>query len=203
MGKAIDQFTAACRAAGVPHQVRQETGNPFDLVASMARYHDLMVFGLHAIFEFGVVDEPHDELARLVTEGVRPILTVAENYRPIRRVLVAYSGSMESAKTMKRFVQMRLWPEVLLRIVTFEHPENAARQLLDDAAEYCRAHGYEAETEYVPGSPLRQLLEYAGQWDADLIVAGNSAKSLLRRRIFGETALELMRNSDRPLFLSQ
>ena len=47
------------------------------------------------------------------------------------------------------------------------------------------------------------LLPYAQDWDADLIVVGNSAQSLLLRKLFGETALHLIRHADRPLFLCQ
>ena len=57
--------------------------------------------------------------------------------------------------------------------------------------------------ESLPGSPKHQLLSYAEEWGADLIVAGNSHKNLLLRRIFGETALNLITNADRPLFLGQ
>jgi nucleotide-binding universal stress UspA family protein len=40
-------------------------------------------------------------------------------------------------------------------------------------------------------------------WQADMIVLGNSARSLLMKRVLGETALHIIRNADRPLFLSQ
>jgi nucleotide-binding universal stress UspA family protein len=39
--------------------------------------------------------------------------------------------------------------------------------------------------------------------ETDLIVIGNSAKSLMLRRIFGETALNTIQHSDVSLFLSQ
>jgi hypothetical protein len=47
------------------------------------------------------------------------VIAVSGKFRPIQKVLIAYSGSMASAKTMKRFVQLRLWPDVQLKIVTF------------------------------------------------------------------------------------
>jgi nucleotide-binding universal stress UspA family protein len=121
----------------------------------------------------------------------------------MKKVLIAYSGSMESAKAMKRFVQMRLWPEAKLRIVTFAQEANQAEQLVGEAAAYCRAHGFEPEVACVPESPKDHLLAYAAEWGADLTVVGNSAKNLLLRRIFGETALHAIRHSDHPLFLAQ
>lgn len=197
------EFESACRQAGVTYCVRQEEGNPFTTMASVSRYHDLMIFGLKSLFEHDVVRDPHDVLVRLVAEGVRPLLAISPDTRPIRRILVAYSGSMESAKTIKWFAQLGLWPGAQLRVVTFEHPAEEAEQLVGDAADYLRRYGFEPEEAYVPASPKHELLPYAAEWQADLIVAGNSAKTLLLRHVLGETALNLITTADRPLFLAQ
>lgn len=200
---AIHEFVKACRAAGVRQRVLREVGEPFTLMIDQSRYHDLMIFGLRSLFEFDLVPDPHNALVRLVQAGVRPLIAVSKSFYPIEKVLVAYSGSMESAKAMKRFVQMRLWPEAILRIVTFGHKADMAEQLVADAADYCRAHDIEPEVAVVPGSPRDHLLSYAQEWGADLAVVGNSAKTLLLRRVLGETALHVIRNVDRPLFLAQ
>jgi nucleotide-binding universal stress UspA family protein len=197
------EFTEACRAAGVRHQVLREVGEPFTLLIDQARYHDLMIFGLRSLFEFDLVPDPHNVLVRLVQAGVRPLIAVSKGFYPVKKVLIAYSGSMESAKAMKRFVQMRMWPEAKLRIVTFEHASDHAEKLVRDAADYCRAHGFEPEEDFVHDTARTHLLPYAEEWGADLTVVGNSAKNLLLRRIFGETALHAIQNANRPLFLAQ
>jgi nucleotide-binding universal stress UspA family protein len=201
--RSVDEFVDACTTADVAHGVVREQSDPFSALISAARYHDLMVFGLRSLFKHDVVPDPHESLVRLVVAGVRPILAITPHDAPVRRVLIAYSGSMESAKTMKRFVVSRLWDDVTVRIVTFDRRAHEARQLLADACDYCRAHGLEPETDLAPGPPLTGLLPYAHEWRADAIVAGNSAKNLMLRRVFGETALNLIRESDLPLFLSQ
>jgi nucleotide-binding universal stress UspA family protein len=203
--EAIGKFESACNAEGIKHRVKQEDSeDPFDLMISLARYHDLMIFGLRSIFEYSISpEEPKDTLARLISAGVRPIIAVSSEFRPIQKAIIAYSGSMESAKTMKRFVQLRLWDDVKLKIVTFHSSEEKARQLLNDASEYRRAHGFYVEHEWNPGNPKDFLLPIATYWQADMIVLGNSARSLLVKRVLGETALHIIRNADRPLFLCQ
>jgi nucleotide-binding universal stress UspA family protein len=91
----------------------------------------------------------------------------------------------------------------LLKIVTFQRSEDKAQQLLYDASEYCRAHGFHVEHESNPGSPKDFLLPIATYWQADMIVLGNSARNLMVKRLIGETALHIIRNADRPLFLCQ
>jgi nucleotide-binding universal stress UspA family protein len=203
--EAIDEFETACRAAGVEYGVRREQGDPFQLMISCARYHDLMICGLRSVFEYGELGdddyEPSRMLSRLIGGSARPLIANSDEYRPIRRVQIAYSGSVESAKTMKRFVQFRLWPEMTLRIVTFCRSEEDGRRCSADAVEYCRVHGFEPEVQRYSGKPHKGLLSEAADWKADMIVLGTPARSLLARRVFGETALHVIRGADRPLFL--
>lgn len=55
----------------------------------------------------------------------------------------------------------------------------------------------------VDGTPRTQLIEYAREHEMDLIVMGNRIRSLLMRRILGDTVLNTIQLSDRPLFLAQ
>lgn len=202
--QAIESFESACRDAGVGFSVTRESGDAFEKMISQARYYDLMIFGLRSLFECDFVNAAaSDVLMRLVSRGVRPILAVSQDWRPVHRVLLAYSGSMESAKAIKRFVHMQLWSDLAFKVVTFEHSPEVARELLDDVAGYCRAYGYEIEFEHVPGSAQKLLLQQAADWNADLIVVGNSAKHLWLKKLLGETAMHVLRNATIPLFLSQ
>ena len=200
----IRQFDETCAKTGLQCRVVRESGDPFEKMISLARYHDLMLFGLRSLFDCDLMEtNASDALTRLVSRGVRPILAVSEAYRPIRRALLAYSGSMESAKAIKRFMHMQLWPDLTLKVVTFEHPPEVARTLLSDVGGYCQAYGYEPETEHVKGSPKQQLLQHAIDWNADLIVLGNSAKHLWVKKLLGETTMNVIRHANIPLFLSQ
>ncbi|MFO0901825.1 MAG: universal stress protein [Pirellulales bacterium] len=213
---AVAAFEQAARAAGLRHQVKREARrDAFDLLISEGRYHDLTILGLRSLLERrgggeGAGEtgeegtgEPGETLARLVAAGVRPILAVAPEYRAIRRVLVAYSGSMESAKTLRQYLQLHPFRDAEMRIVVFGHEPARATRLLEGARQYCRAHGFAPQLVHLSGAPHDQILPYARDWDADLIVLGNSAKNLMMRRVLGETALHVMRHSRCPLFLSQ
>jgi len=200
---AEQRFAEQCRAANVLHRVVEHTGDPFEIAADLVRYHDMCVFGLKGLFEHDVVPEPKDALERLIGSGVRPILAVAEHHRPIQRVLVAYSGSLESAKTFKSFVQSGIYAEASVRVVHFGNDSVEAQQRMEDVSAYFKSHGRIVDTDCIVGEPSSEIVPYAQNWGADLIVAGNSAKNLLLRRLFGETALRLLRESPLPLYLSQ
>lgn len=201
--EAVAAFEQTCAQAGLDCTVARETGDAFDLMISHSRYHDLTIFGLKSLFDCGMTTEPKDALIRLVSQGVRPILAVSPQYRNIRKALVAYSGSMESAKAMRRFVQMRLWPDVTMEIIHFSPDADKGQALLHAASEYCRAHGYETQTQQLDLDPDTSILSYAQKTGSDIIVMGNSVRSLMSRQILDSTALATVQNADRPLFLAQ
>ena len=201
--QAVKDFGEACADAGMTHCIDRETGDPFERLTALWRYHDLTIAGLRGLFEYGVVQNPDDILIQLISQGVRPILAVPKEYRPIRKVLVAYNGSMESAKALKRFVQMNLWPDVTVQIACFDMSAQEGEALLGDAAMYCRSHGIGAETQHVDGHPRDALLDHASAWQADLIVLGSTSRARIFKRLLGDTALHCVRNADVPLFLAQ
>ena len=199
---AVSAFEAACDEADVGYHVLWESGDPLDRLVSAARYHDLVVCGLRGLFDYGITAHPGDSIVRLIRHGAQPILAVAEEYRPVERVLVAYSGSPESARALRAFVQLRAWPGCELYLAAFDQHGSGAEELLSDAAGYCEAHGYTAQLHHSPESAVQGILETARQWPADLVVMGDGAHGVLARKVLGDTLLHVVRQADRPLFLT-
>jgi len=200
---AIAKFSQKSAEFNIATKIVRETGDSFEAMIAHARYNDVTIFGLKSLFDYGFDFEPRDALIRLVSQGVRPIIAVAPKFRPIRKVLIAYSGSMESAKAMRRYVQLNPWRDVGLRIVHFGKSSENLTRLLNDAAAYCQAHGFDAETDVVDSAAKDHLIEYAQQNNMDLVVMGNSIRHLIVRHLLGDTVLNAIRQSDRPLFLAQ
>jgi nucleotide-binding universal stress UspA family protein len=192
-----------CAQSSVDLSIEVETGDPFDLMIAHARYHDLTIFGLRSMFEYRLANAPEKDLLKLLSKGVRPIIAVSDKFRKINKVLIAYSGSMESANAMRHFVRLNLWPDAHLDIVHIGNDQKTDSSLIDDAAAYCTDHGYTAAGHWRSGKAAEQLLAAARQIDADMIVMGRNMRSMLVNRILGDTVLDTLAHSNRPLFLSQ
>jgi len=201
--EAIEKFKKKSAESEILTKIERETGDPFESMIAHARYNDVTIFGLKSLFDYGVTSEPKDALIRLVSQGVRPIIAVSPKFRTINKVLIAYSGSMESAKAMRRYVQLNPWRNVRLRVVHFGKNDDNAAQFLKDAAEYCSDHGFTTETEVVEKTARDHLIEYTRDHNMDLIVMGNSIRNLIFRHLLGDTVLNAIQQSDRPLFLAQ
>ena len=200
--EAIDLLIRQLDGDGVENRLIQDSSESFQALINASRYQDLMIFGMQGLLDHGVASEPSDEFVRLADANVRPILAVGVNYRPINRVLIGYSGSHESAMAMRAFANTAIWPNAAVKVVHFTTKEDDGPTILACAKDYLSFHGYEVEVELRQESPNKHLLEQAKAWGADLIVLGNSSKSLWLRKIYGETALRTIRESDVPLFLA-
>jgi len=207
LSEVAEYFEQACRDAGVEFELHREEGEPQAILTEHAKFQDLMLFGLTGVFDYGLItdraEHPIDMLIRFIQAGVRPILAVNDTYRKIERVLIAYSGSVESARTVKQFIRMQALPNPVIRVVTFDTDDEAGARRLRDVEGYCADYGVEVETKFIHGPPKGHILEEADAFNADAIVMGNSAKRLLSRKIFGETALYCLQHADRPVFLNQ
>lgn len=201
---AIAQFEAAAAKAQVSLRVLRAEGDPLDIIGSAWRYHDLCIMGLRGWFDHEVMPDPEDSLQQLISRSVRPILAVAEQPRPVRKALIAYNGSLESAKTMKQFVQLALWQKVALHIVCVGKPKSGetVQTLLQDAGDYCRLHGYETSVAARDGQATEVLQKESEACGADVIAMGSSHRRLLLSRRFGKNALALIKHAEVPLFLS-
>ncbi|WP_419658968.1 putative universal stress protein [Desulfosarcina variabilis str. Montpellier] len=201
---AVEAFKNSCNDQNVVcRRIEYEQQDPFTAMIAEARYNDLTIFGLRSMFDYGFVSDPNKAIIKLVTQGVRPILAVADTYRPVKKVLIAYSGSMESAKAIRHFLHLKPWPDVKLHIVHFEEGAGSEPFLLDHAADFCKAHGFDVRTDLVKGQARTNLMPFAQGIDADLIVMGNSVHKTLVKQLLGDTVLETIKSADRPLFLSQ
>jgi len=203
----IERASAALREASAAANIRchgiAQAGDVFGELSGLWRYHDLTVVALRSLFEYGVVHDPEDMLVELVDRGVRPIFAVSREYRPIQRVLITYNGTMESASAMKHFLAIRAWPNAEVRIACFDMPEDRARPLLDDAQNYCQAHGFATDMTWSREDAAKGILHEAEQWAADLIVLGSSTRARILKRVFGDVALHAVKHANVPLFLSQ
>jgi hypothetical protein len=156
-----------CAEAGVECSVREPVHDPLDWVARLSLAHDLLVFS-------GQVNA----VADLTGRGLGPVLVVPNETNRIEAVLVVYSGSLGSARTVKQYVQMRLWPAAPLELVCAHGDPEEAEALLSDTARYCRAHGYDVRLTHIEGD-TSHLLDYVGRIGASLVVTADSDPQFL------------------------
>ena len=204
---AMGQLETRCGEADVAFDPQHFEGVADRTLADVWRFQDLCV----APTRPWAPGEPHpyEETAILhvVAMGLRPVLAVPPD-APVRpaKALVALSGSLDSAKSLKHFIQMGIWPDIPLHLVTIGKPKSGddPARLLDEASAYVRDHGRAATTMAVPPTKDRiaALLDEASRVGAELFVIGSSYGRFLALERFGSHASGLLKRAAVPLFIS-
>jgi nucleotide-binding universal stress UspA family protein len=202
--EAMRRLAEAGAARGVKVARFEREGDPRDILAKLHRYHDILCLSLHGWFDDAVIPEPEDALLEVLAGGVRPILAVAEEPRPVDKVLIAYDGSPQAAKAMRQYAQLRPWGDASVEVACAGDgaTEETAETLLADARAYCAAHGLAVTTAHLDEDSPEVLLDHARAIGAGLIVMGVSQRRLLIARRFGPHTSAILRNARVPLFLS-
>lgn len=202
-------FAQACLDEEVNFDVRRSIGSPLELLPFEARYHDLAITGWRDSpaawqSEDGHTRDPHF-LVDLLLAGVQPLLILRDRdlVQQPPRVLLVNDGSIAAVRTIRHFLNQRLWPDASLRLLTVAPQEDEARRLLRESADLCRGEyaARDCETGFACGPLRKVLLPYAEKWSADLIVLGVSRSNGLLRRVWGAAAVDVLSHSSIAMYL--
>ncbi|KAA3614546.1 MAG: hypothetical protein DWQ01_02240 [Planctomycetota bacterium] len=202
--RAIASFQYLCWEAGVQSQVLREEGDPFQVMAKQSRFHDLSIFSLRSLFDYGIVEDPHDALYRILIQGVGPVLGVGPDSGAVRRIFFGWDGSDAATRALKHLVLLRPWPEAQLHLIRFHSPQQSsqARKSIHQAVDFCLEHDMQAEFSLSLQSPYRSFLPSAEEWGADLIALGCTGRNPLTRNVVPDLALQTIKTWNRSVFMA-
>lgn len=200
------------RAMGIPAQVTIMRGDPAFLIPFAAQNwtSDLILIRANNRMDFrnwllGSVAKSVVEYAECSVEVVRaPATEPLDEGRSAMRILIATDGSDASLAASSAVAEMKLAEDTEIKVVSVI---NSIRYSLEEIGvlrgkETERAHHAIGKTvnaiqsaplkitaEVVAGSRVRQILDRAKDWSADLIVVGHEERSGLQRLISRGTAV--------------
>jgi nucleotide-binding universal stress UspA family protein len=79
--------------------------------------------------------------------------------------------------------------------------EWADRSSLDDAAALAEERGIDAKTKLLVGDPAREIVAYAEEIDADLIVVGSRGLGKVGSALLGSVSHKLLHEAKRPVMV--
>jgi nucleotide-binding universal stress UspA family protein len=187
-------LSQACLAAGIDFDVRRSSGDPLQLLTLEARFHDLMVTSIAPANESSVTRAQWSlsDLIELLDRDVHPLLVAHENQATIRRVLLAYDGTVPAGRAIRSFLTANIFTQADHRLLAIGRTEAQARRHLREMADYCVAHRRPWEAGFVCGKLRRVLTQYAEKWQADLVVLGIGRTHRLLRRLLGHPSQDLL-----------
>jgi nucleotide-binding universal stress UspA family protein len=189
-------FRAA--AAHLPHEWRGQVGLPIDVVVRESRAADLVIVARERASEGFLV--PLDVGGTILRLG-RPVLAVPNGFDSLqaRRIIVAWKDVREARRALSDALPfLQEADDVLIAEVSEQGEEAEAQKRLDDVIKYLRGHKVSVGAKVylrTKNTIASELLRFASDEKADLLVAGAYGHSRLGEWVFGGVTRELLAGS--------
>ncbi|MGB0681206.1 MAG: universal stress protein [Magnetovibrionaceae bacterium] len=162
---------------------------------------DLLVIGKRG--ETEAVAEAHlgANLERVVRGCHHPVLVATRDFRPIKRILLAFDGGPSSRKALQHAVNDKLLKGLDVMLLRVGPDKKSNREELAVAAEELEKSGSSVETLLMQGTPEDVIADVVTERDVDLLVVGAYGHSRIRHLIVGSTTSTLIRTIKVPLLM--
>lgn len=199
----LKNFKKTCEKANVSHKEAEYQGCPSDKILETSNFYDLIIIGLKTHFHFETREKAGDSLAEVLDYAITPVLAVPAEYRPFKKVLIAYDGSIAASRTLHDFVHFANVYQFEIALLNSHNNKDTGHYYLEKAKEYLTINGFTKVTsEWTPQNIIKAFEEKYAGW-ADLIVAGIHAKRGILDFMVGSFSKHLIQAANKPLFLGQ
>ena len=199
---ASGHFYDHCHRARIRGQFQSRSGIPHEEIATVARTVDMIVMGnrgAHIGVEFA---EAGSTIAAVLRESTRPTLIVPESAAGAERMLIAYDGTAPSERALRCGAELASLTEIKdVHVITVTYEENEAAAIGNSVGEYLRA--YEREVTFVakPGNPTTEILNYAHEIEATILVMGAFHLGELSGAVLGSNTQSVLKSADVAVLL--
>lgn len=203
------EFETVSARNGVKAEWRGSTRNAVAALALNARYADLLIIGQHERGASGDERLPGYFVQETVLTAGRPVLVVpyVGRYPTIGgRVLIAWNASREAARAVTDALPL-LQAAKAVEVVAFDPLQAGAdhgEQPGADIALYLARHGVKATAARQDAriDAGAQLLSYASDFGADLIVMGAYGHSRVRELVLGGATRTVLESMTVPVLMA-
>lgn len=199
----VDEFKKICEKEKLSYEAIEAEGFPAVEVERLAHEHDVICIGKTTDFHFDLDDDSDITVKHIARDNPRPLILVPSEYAATDKVMVAYDGSLQVARSLHMFLLLGMAKGKEIHIVSGHKIKDKAEVVARRAVAMCEAYGVKAVYHPIEldGSVADALLETLKEINASMLVMGGFSHNILHEAIFGSCTKTLMRTSPVPVFL--
>jgi nucleotide-binding universal stress UspA family protein len=204
-------FKKKCDRAGVVHRESEYQGSPSERILKESLYYDAIFVGMRTFFDFETETESFKghPVEKILGETITPIYAIPRSIQlpdmanRKYQVLIAFDGSMLSARAIQRFAQLAM-PDILdITIITSQKEKATADYLLTSAAAYLTTHGFQNIKKVWTKDHIVDVVNNEYLEQNDLFVVGAHSKHGLFDFIIGSLTQHLLTIEKKPVIIGQ
>jgi len=200
----LEKLATHCHEARVDYRHAQEIGAPEEMILTEGQRHDVLVLAKQMAPDPGVSLPTRMVLEDTLHHTPRPILAMPEHPPDASAILVAYDGSLQSARALQGLVGSGMADLGDITVLSIdEKSQESAERHADLASDYLAAHDLHAQRRVVTSKrPTHEvILAEAKACEAAMIVMGAFGRRRLVDFFFGSVTKRMIDESPLPLFL--
>lgn len=200
----LNQVEGKCNQASIPCSSEVREGVISHEIVKSADTCDLVVMG-----KAGIHAEWRDVFLGTTVEFVvrqthKPVLITPPQYKPIKKMLIAYDGSSFADKALKRGAEIAQHLKLPVTVVCVADKEDESKEPLSKAKTFLESYNLTVNTIAKGGHDhAGGILEVCNDEDMriDFLVMGAYGHSKVREMILGSTTVRVMRSTECPILL--
>jgi nucleotide-binding universal stress UspA family protein len=207
----LEKFKKKCMGNGIRYNEAKYQGSPSERIIKESAFYDAIIVGMRTYFDFETEEESFKghPIEKILGESITPIYAVPKDCQLHTakdhklQVLIAYDGSMLSARAMQRFAQLAL-PEILeVTVITSQNDKDQADYLLDHVQEYLVSHGFQNVKKIWTRDNIIHAVDKEYLEQTDIFVVGAHSKRGLFDFIIGSLTRHLLAIDKKPVIIGQ
>ncbi|MBI3753446.1 MAG: universal stress protein [Deltaproteobacteria bacterium] len=202
-GKGIlKEFTEVCQREQVAYDSIQNFGIVANAICERAKLADIVIIGRRGIniqFEYGLLGSTTEGVVR---KSSKPVIIVPDEYRELKKPLLAYDGGFTSSRAMHSAAEFVKTLSLSLTVLTVSRDGNS-EALLKDAKEYFKPYNIQPQFISVKGDAPQEIVKYYKENNHDILFMGATSHSRIIELVLGSTTEYVMRSVSGPVFLER
>lgn len=174
------------------------------LVATMEELEDeadLIVIGKRGEQSHLNMEHLGSNLERVVRSTKKPVLVASREFKPIKKILIAFDGGSSAIKAVEHIVRSEMFKGLEFHLIQVGSEASLNCKPLWGAVAALREAGFNAESEVISGQPDTVISDAVEKDDFDMLVMGAYGHSRIRNLIIGSTTTQMIGSCKVPIML--
>jgi len=179
------------------------TGSPSQHILTQSKKSDLLVMGRRGTMSPEVDKRVlGNTVKEVATHLPRPLLISGRSGNPLKNVLLAYDGGLDSAKTMQVLAHMMTACKLKrVHVITIGDSAENGQATAEEAKNYFNLYDIKAECIVEIGKPTTAILEAIETHEINLMAMGGFGAGRLKSFFVGSTTKRILAETDLPVLM--
>ena len=162
---------------------------------------ELIVIGKRG--QNAAIDMKHlgTNIERTLRVAKSPVLVASQEFKQIKRALLAYDGGKSSRKALDYIAESKLLLGTTIELLRVGRETSANRSELEEATAKLQEAGYTVEAILKEGEPAKTITTEVEDRDIDLLAMGAYGHSRAKRLLIGSATATLARDCHVPILM--